>query len=173
MPFQEVIPGRAWQCVSLASVKVQSHMYSLAPVVSPLQIGTGFQGCFVQKPVSPPHSCRLCATSESKAGRSEIAERRDSNGAASSSQSSSTRAYNSIASEPAGTHPYSTACDGPMINSFYGKHTSKELTELFGQRSHKVFDTCPSMIPSDINLPEQVRHLSASELPSCRHATTS
>ena len=137
-----------------------------APVDSPFWIGASFQEGSLKKLASLPHSCRLCATSESKAGRSEIAERRDSNGAASSSQSSSARAFNCVASAPTGIHPYSTACDGATINSFYGKHTSKELTELFGQRSHKVFDTCPSMIPSDINLPEQVRHLSASELPS-------
>ncbi len=131
------------------------------PVTSQVQIGMCLQGCSLRKRASLPHSCRLCATSDSKVVKSEIEERRESNGAASSSQSSSIRAFHPIASEPTGTHPYSTACDGPMTNSFYGKHTSKELTELFGQRSHRIFDTCPSMIPSDINLPEQVRHLSS------------
>ena len=138
----------------------------------PVQIGKGLQGCGLQNSASVSHSCRLCATSEGKGGRSEVAERRESNGAASSSQSSSARAFNSTASEPAGIHRYSTACDGPTSNSFYGKHTAKELTELFGQRSQRVFDACPSMIPTDINLPEQVPSLSAPGLHNSGRAMT-
>lgn len=106
--------------------------------------------------------CRLCAARGSKcekqdAEQSALAERRASNGAASSSQSSSTKGFSPMTANPAKTQPHSNPCDGVMPNAFHGQHTTQKLNELRSQRSHRgTTDTCPSNIPSDINLPEQV-----------------
>lgn len=106
--------------------------------------------------------CRLCTAKDSRpvAQSNETAaleERRASNDAASSSHSPSTHGFNPISSMPDKAQPHTIPCDKSLPESFHQKLTAQEFSGLQGQRSHRgTIDTCPSNIPSDINLPEQV-----------------
>ena len=114
------------------------------------------------KSICPCHLCRLCTARDKKPGtqsseRDELDERRASNGAASSSQSSSIHGFNPVSSCPDKPPLHTTPCDKSLPESFHQKLTDQELSGLQSQRSHRgTIDTCPSNIPSDINLPEQV-----------------
>lgn len=117
-------------------------------------------GC-LEASFSPCFNRRLCSARgnklEPRSNEAALAERRASNGAASSSQSSSHGLNLRTASCPDKTQPHSIPCEASLPESFHQKLTPQDLSGLQSQRSHRgTIDTCPSNIPSDINLPEQV-----------------